>query len=50
MPEVEVLNYHGLIIRIRSDDEELLSEKETFKDILYSTLEFTYSKIEIMIL
>ena len=49
MPEVEVLNFHGLIIRIRSDDEELLKEKKRFITELYMMLEFKYSEIGIII-
>lgn len=49
MPELKLLIYHGLLIRIRSDDEELLKEKEMFKNELCSMLEFKYSEIEIII-
>ena len=49
MPEVEVLNFHGLIIRIRSDDEELLKHKKLFKNLLMSILEHHYGIIEIFI-
>jgi hypothetical protein len=44
MPEVEIMKYNGLVIRIRSDDEELLKEKEMFINVLNTMLEFNYSK------
>lgn len=44
MPEVEIMMYHGLIIRIRSDDEELLKEEDRFERTLYPMCEFNYSK------
>lgn len=49
MPEVEVLNYHGLIVSINSDDEELLKEKDLFKNLLQHMLECNYGTIEITI-
>lgn len=45
MPEIEIINYHGLSIRISSDDEELLKVKNNFENIFASNLEYRYSKI-----
>ena len=44
MPEIELENYHDLIIRFRSEDEELLKELKASHDYIYSTLEFKHYK------
>ena len=49
MNEVELLKYNGLIISIRSNNEEILEDIKVLKFLLFSNLEYQYRIIKITI-